>query len=91
MNCELNLCLVVASVFILGVGYANAQNPLMEAASMGDMESERASVAHGADVEAKNNEGVTALTCAEEKGHKEIVRMLNQAQQQKNKGPPSIY
>jgi len=35
MKCTLSLCLVVAVVFILGVGYAATKTPLMEAYTKG--------------------------------------------------------
>ena len=40
----------------------------------------KALLAHGADVNSKSNDGKTALMIAKEKGHKEIVRILNEAE-----------
>ena len=79
MKCRLNLCLLVAVVFILATGYAVAQTPLMEAALRGDTEKVKALLAQGADVNAKTRFGGTALMYAARNGHKEIVRILWEA------------
>jgi ankyrin repeat protein len=76
MICRLNQCLLVAVVFILGVGYATAQNLLIEAAEKGDTEKVKALLAQGADVNAKNKRGSTALMLARDRGHSDTVRAL---------------
>ena len=68
MKCRLNLCLVVAVVLILGVGYAATKTPLMEASEKGDTKEVKALLANGADVNAKDNIGLTALMLAAREG-----------------------
>jgi len=51
-------------------------NPLMEAASMGDMDQVQALLAQGADVNAKFKNGYTALMFAALDGHTDIVKAL---------------
>jgi ankyrin repeat protein len=79
MTCRLYLCLLVAGVFILAAGRAAKANPLIEAASMGDTEKVQTLLAQGADVNAKDSRGCTALMWAKREGHKEIVRILKEA------------
>jgi ankyrin repeat protein len=52
---------------------------LVGAASTGDTEKVQALLAKGADVNAKDNKGRTALMGANKKGHKEIVQLLKKA------------
>ena len=80
MKCRINRCLLVAVVFILAAGFATgASMSLFEAASKGDTEKVQALLAKGADVNAKRDDGVTALMEAKKKGHKEIVQLLKKA------------
>ncbi len=79
MKCRLNLYLLVAVVFILAAGRPATTSSLIEAASKGDTEKVHALLAKGADVNAKDNKGGTALMAAKREGHKEIVRMLKKA------------
>jgi hypothetical protein len=73
---RLSLCLVAAVVFNLSTGYTAAQTPLMEAAKKGDTEKVQALLAQGADVNAKGNDGFTALIMAARYGHTDIVQAL---------------
>ena len=50
--------------------------PLIEASSKGDTEKVQALLAQGADVNAKNNDGGTALMIASGQGHTDIVVVL---------------
>ena len=52
---------------------------LMEAAGSGRTDIVQLLLAKGADVNAKNNYGETALFWAKKMGHKEIVRILKEA------------
>ena len=51
-------------------------NPLLDASCIGITEAVQALLAAGADKEAKNNDGWTALMCASRYGHTEIVALL---------------
>lgn len=73
------LCLLVGAVFIFATGYTAAANPLIEAADKGDMEKVETLAALGADVDARDAFGVTALTIAKQRGDKETVRILKEA------------
>ncbi len=79
MKCRLYLCLLVAGVFILAAGRPAKASSLIEAVSMGDTEKVQTLLAQGADVNAKDNDGATALMWAKKKGQKEIVRILKEA------------
>ena len=76
MNYRLNLCILVAVVFILGVGHAAAQTPLMEAAKKGDTEKVQALLAQGTDVNAEDKKGNTALMFATHKRLNHISKLL---------------
>lgn len=52
--------------------------PLCKAAAIGNAEAVRFLLERGADPDVQNSKGRTALECAEEKGHAEIVEMLAQ-------------
>jgi hypothetical protein len=54
--------------------------PLMLAARNGRKEVVRALLAKGADLRPRNLVGQTALEIAEERGHKEVTALLNQAE-----------
>jgi len=69
MKCRLYLCLLVAGVFILAVGRPATASSLIEAASMGDTEKVQLLLAQGADVNARDNDGSTALMAAVAYGH----------------------
>lgn len=53
--------------------------PLIEVARKGDTEKVQALLAKGADVNAQNNTGNTALMVAQQKGHKETFQLLTEA------------
>ena len=77
MKCRLNLCLVIAVVFVLGVGHAAAMTPLIEAAKKGDTQKVQALLAKGEDVNAEDDEtGHTALQWAAHKGHTDTVQAM---------------
>ena len=76
MTCRLYLCLLVAGVVILAAGHPATASPLIEAASMGDTEKVQTLLAQGADVNAKDNDGFTALMMAAVYGHIDIVHAL---------------
>jgi ankyrin repeat protein len=59
-----------------GAGAAKGTLDLLQAASEGNLQGVRACLATGADVNAKNGEGWTALMLATLKGHREIVETL---------------
>jgi len=61
----------------------NAQ--LIEAAKKGDKAEVERLLKAGADVDAKDHYGMTALMEASEKGHKEVVEILKKAEQKSNK------
>ncbi|MFQ5927816.1 MAG: ankyrin repeat domain-containing protein [Terriglobia bacterium] len=55
-------------------------NPdLIEAAKKGDAAAVEALLAAGADVNAKDKDGMTALMLAEKEGHTTVVRLLEKA------------
>jgi serine/threonine-protein phosphatase 6 regulatory ankyrin repeat subunit B len=77
MKCRLNLCLVIAVVFVLGVGHAAAMTPLIEAAKKGDTQKVQALLAKGEDVNAEDDEtGHTALQWAAHEGHTDTVQAM---------------
>ncbi len=79
MRLTVNICLVVAIVFILGVGRLARASPLIEAAKSGDTDQVQALLAKDADVKAKNNKGHTAMMLAQQEGDKEIIQLLKKA------------
>ncbi len=54
--------------------------PLIDAAEKGQIERVKALLEAGADVNAKANDGRTALMWAEDSGHNEIVEILKKAE-----------
>jgi ankyrin repeat protein len=76
MKGRLNLCLLAAVVFILAAGCGSTQLQLWEASENGDTAAVQSLLAQGADVNAKEIGGGTALTNAAFLGHTDIVQAL---------------
>ncbi|MFX0200286.1 MAG: ankyrin repeat domain-containing protein, partial [Candidatus Hodarchaeota archaeon] len=76
-NIDLHICkekIMSRGSFILNI--RRRPSPLMEAASKGDTEKVHALLAKGADVNAKDNDGLTALMRAALQGHTDTVHAL---------------
>jgi hypothetical protein len=54
----------------------NQDQQLLEAAEEGDLEQVKAALAHGADIEARDEDGDTAICLAVAEGHMDVVDML---------------
>jgi ankyrin repeat protein len=76
MTCRLYLCLLVAGVVILAVGRPAPASSLIEAVSMGDTEEVQTLLVQGADLNATDNDGLTALMWAAKHCHIDIVQLL---------------
>jgi ankyrin repeat protein len=76
MKYRINLCLMLAVVFLFAAGRPAKANPLIEAASAGDMVKVRVLLENGADANAKTNTGATALMFAVQKDHTDTVQAL---------------
>ena len=76
MKCRPNRCLLLAVVFVLATGGSATASSLMEATTKGDSEKVKALLEKGADVNAKENNGLTALMRAAFAGQSEIVQAL---------------
>ena len=76
MKGRLNLCLLVAVVFILAAGCASTQMQLWEASAKGHTDTVKALLEQGADVNAKDNDGFTALMFAARDGQTDTVPAL---------------
>ena len=76
MKCKLNQSLIVAVVFILTATCHAKANPLIEAASSGNTEKVQTLLAQGANVNAKDYNGGTALMAAAFSGHTDTVQFL---------------
>ncbi len=72
------LSMFFVSLFSLN-SYADDAKDLIDAAKKGDTAGIKALLDKGADVNAKNNNGVTALIWASKKGHTGIVQLLKKA------------
>lgn len=71
------IVLTVIFAFSLSfTSYAGIDSDLIKAASIGDISAVKALLEKGADVNAKNNDGTTALIQASEYGYSDIVKML---------------
>ena len=77
MKCRLNICLLVAVIFMLAAESPAIASLLIEAASQGDTEKVHALLALGADVNDKDKKlGGTALMYAANIGHTNTVHAL---------------
>ena len=56
--------------------YARGHSPFLEAAANGNLEIVKTFVAHGVDIFARTDDGKSALTFAQERGHKELAEYL---------------
>ncbi len=73
------LTVVVILGFLLWVNFTFAQDwnsKLLDAAEKGDIEGVKTALAKGADVNAKDCFGKTALKLVKDRGHKDIVNYL---------------
>jgi ankyrin repeat protein len=75
MKCWFKHCLLPA-ILILAIGCATTQSHLMLAARDGKTDTVKALIEAGADVNAKDRQGKTALVVASEKGHLDSVKIL---------------
>ncbi|MBI4824375.1 MAG: ankyrin repeat domain-containing protein [Nitrospirae bacterium] len=73
------LALLISVLFIPLSLYAGINDDLIIAAARGDIAKIKELLDKGADVNAKTNDGMTALMLAADKGHTEIVRLLENA------------
>src|SRR4051794_38541754 len=73
-NVAISLLIIVAIVSIAGA--ADLNEDLLTAANKGDVESVEALLAKGADANAKNSYGASALFFAADKGHLAVVKLL---------------
>ncbi|MBI4823896.1 MAG: ankyrin repeat domain-containing protein [Nitrospirae bacterium] len=72
----LTLALLISALFIPLTIYADINDDLRRAAEKGDINKVKSLLQHGADVNAKDNNGNTALMYAAVGGHTEIVQTL---------------
>jgi len=70
------LLTTIAAVVLVGCGNPEADRALLDAAYEGNIEVVKQQLAAGADVNAKDDEGMTPLHNASTWGHKEIVELL---------------
>jgi len=68
--------IILLAFFLLITSNARAQNELTNAAFHGDIKTVKALLAEGADVNAKNDEDITALFMACYSGHIDVVKTL---------------
>ena len=80
MKKALNLTLVLAS-FTLFISCASGPKvpKIIDASGRGDIKAINKLLSKGANVNAKTNEGVTALALASQEGHEKIVQLLKNA------------
>ena len=77
-SCKARMLLVFIAVFALWatVAIAGVNEDLLEAAKRGDVPAVQRFIADGADVNTKDDNGLTALIAASFNGHKEVVQTL---------------
>lgn len=68
--------LLVVAVVVFVSGCATTKTDLQLSASKGDIKTVKSLITEGVDVDAKDNEGLTALMSASFKGHIEVVKAL---------------
>jgi ankyrin repeat protein len=72
-------CLMLVGLLTPSWGANKAEEDLINAAGKGDLAQIKSLIAAGVDVNAKNNDGYTALTLASKHGNDEVVKLLRQA------------
>jgi len=70
------LLTTIAAVLVVGCGNPEADRALLDAAEKGNIKAVKQHLAGGADVDAKNRDGVTPLHYAAWDAHKEIAELL---------------
>ena len=70
------LLTTIAAVALLGCGNPAIDRALIKAAAQGNIEAVKQHLAYGADVNEKDEAGLTPLLVAARNGHKEIVELL---------------
>ena len=70
------LLITIAAVVLVGCGASEAEFALLKAIQEGNIKAVKQHLATGADVNAKNRDGVTPLHVAAAKGHKEVAELL---------------
>jgi ankyrin repeat protein len=70
------LLTTIAAVVLVGCGPSEADRALLKAARYGNIKAVKQHLAAGADVNAKDDGGVTTLQYAASRGHKELAELL---------------
>lgn len=78
VRAKIRIRIVLITLLVPFTAYCAHLN-LDRASKKGDNTIDKALLAGGADVNAKNEDGETALILAERKGYKEIIYLLDQA------------
>ena len=78
---QLSLLFIVVLLFsVVSIVYAGINENLFEASGEGNnIEAVKTLLDKGADINAKDNDGSTALKLASEKGYTDIIKLLKQA------------
>ena len=84
INPFLKTVLVLLQLLFVHAAYGDNNSKLLKAAIAGHAAQVERLLTKGADVEARDQDGMTALMTAESKGHTEVVRILKQAGEDTN-------